>query len=112
MPVGETEFQFQAGDFKFKSTSYEWLVVAGAKAQYKGVGTVNGVAGFSFLLTAYDGDGGPGSNSTGGPDKFRIKVMGNGGGVVYDNNVSLTPSDDIDYADPQAIGGGSIVVHK
>ena len=38
-PSGATEFQFQAGSFNFKSTSYEWLVVAGAKAQYKGAGT-------------------------------------------------------------------------
>lgn len=40
--------------------------------------------------------------------KFRIKVW-NAGGVVYDNVVGA--SDDIDAAKPQAIAGGSIVIH-
>ena len=47
VPTGETEFQFKAGDLNFHSTAYEWLVIAGAKAQYKGIGTVNGNAGRS-----------------------------------------------------------------
>src|SRR4029079_12913473 len=55
-PTGETEFQFQAGGLNFHSESYDWLVVSGWKAQYKGTGTINGVSGYSFLLTAYDGD--------------------------------------------------------
>ena len=42
VPTGDTEFQFQAGGFNFKSTVYEWLVISGSKAQYKGSGTVNG----------------------------------------------------------------------
>ena len=42
-PTGQTEFQFQVADFNFHSTSYDWLVVAGNKAQYKGEGTVNDV---------------------------------------------------------------------
>src|SRR5205814_8849092 len=37
-PSGTTEFQFQTGSFSFSSTRYEWLVVAGARAQFKGVG--------------------------------------------------------------------------
>jgi len=109
VPVGETEFQFHVANFKFKSTSYEWLVVAGSKAQYKGVGTVNGAGSYGFLLTAWDGQGN-GNNAT-EPDRFRIKIWEIGGGVVYDNNVNGA-SDDIDTADPQAIAGGSIVVHK
>lgn len=51
-PSGNTEFQFHAGNFNFSSTSYQWLVVAGARAQYKGEGSVNGQAGYSFLLSA------------------------------------------------------------
>ena len=42
VPSGNTEFQFHAAKFNFKSTSYDWLVIAGAKAQYKGIGTVGG----------------------------------------------------------------------
>ena len=56
------------------------------------------------MLTAYDGQA-PGGDGT---DKFRIKITN--GGVVYDNR--LGESDDIDDADPTAIGGGSIVIHK
>jgi hypothetical protein len=101
LPEGETEFQFQVGNLNFHSTSYDWLVVAGSKAQYKGTGTINGSGNYGFLLTAWDGS----------PDKFRMKITGSGGGLVYDNkyNVSCT---DIDCSDPQAIAGGSIVVHK
>ena len=48
----------------------------------------------------------------GGVDKFRIKIWdkNNGGAIVYDNVKSA--SDDIDTANPQALGGGSIVIHK
>ena len=31
-PTGQTEFRFKAGDLNFHSTSYDWLVVAGARA--------------------------------------------------------------------------------
>ena len=55
MPTGETEFQFQAGNFNFHSAVYRWLVIAGAKAQYKGTGTINGSGNYGFLLTATDG---------------------------------------------------------
>jgi hypothetical protein len=105
VPTGQTEFQFQVANFNFHSESYQWLVVAGAKAQYKGTGTVNGAPGYGFLLTATDGQ----INGGGGVDKFRIKIWLIGGAVVYDNVVAA--SDDIDVANPQAIGGGSIVIH-
>jgi PKD repeat protein len=108
VPTGETEFQFQVGNFNFHSTAYEWLVISGYKAQYRGSGTVNGSGNYGFLLTAYDGQVGGG----GGTDKFRIKIWdkNNGNGVVYDNK--MNGSDDIDTADPQSIGGGSIIIHK
>jgi len=106
VPTGQTEFQFHVANFNFHSESYQWLVVAGAKAQYKGTGTVNGVAGYGFLLTATDGQ----LQGGGGVDKFRIKIWQVGGAVVYDNVVGS--SDDIDAANPQAIGGGSIVIHS
>lgn len=107
VPAGETQFQFQAGDFKFHSTAYEWLVVSGAKAQYKGVGQVNGAGNYGFLLTATDGQ----LTGGGGVDKFRIKIWDRPTGtVVYDN--VLGASDAMDAANPQALGGGSIVVQK
>ncbi|MBI4906938.1 MAG: SBBP repeat-containing protein [Acidobacteria bacterium] len=109
-PTGQTEFHFQAGSFRFESTSYEWLVIAGARAQYKGSGNVNGVAGYGFLLTAIDGQ----INGGGGVDKFRIKVWRKATAttpetLVYDN--VLGAPDTVDGANPQAIGGGSITIH-
>jgi hypothetical protein len=107
-PEGQTEFQFQAGDINFHSSAYDYgsLVVSGFKAQYRGTGDINGVPGYKFVLTAYDGNM-PGG---GGFDKFRIKITTSGGAVVYDNRIGV--SDDIDFADPMIISGGSIVIHK
>ena len=106
VPTGETEFQFKVGNLDFHSTRYDFLVVSGFKAQYKGVGDVNGVPGYSFRLTAYDGA----LMSPSGFDKFRIKISDATGAVVFDNRLGM--SDDIDAADPQTISGGSIVIHK
>jgi len=105
VPTGETEFQFKTGGLNFKSTSYQWLVVAGARAQYKGAGTINGAAGYSFLLTAIDGQ----INGGGGADKFRIKIWETASGaIVYDNQMGAD-----DGATPSTVlGGGSIVIHK
>jgi hypothetical protein len=103
-PTGQTEFNFQVGALRFNSTVYEWLVIAGARAQYKGSGTVNGSGDYGFLLTAIDGE----IRGGGSADKFRLKVWQKATGeVVYDNE---TAPDD---ADPTtSIGGGSIVIHK
>jgi len=109
-PQGNTQFQFTAAGFYFVSTSYDWLVIAGNKAQYKGLGTIANTDGtFGFLLTATDGDM-KGGNAT-GPDKFRIKIWNaDTGNVVYDN--VLGTSDDIDSANPQVLGGGSIQIQS
>ena len=55
VPTGNTEFQFKVADLNFKTTSYDWLVIAGSKAQYKGTGTINGTCEYKFMLTAIDG---------------------------------------------------------
>ena len=103
-PDGNTEFQFKAGDINFHSENYEWLVVAGAKAQFKGTGTINGSGNYGFMITAIDGQ----ISGGGGVDKFRIKIWdkNNGDMVVYDNQVT---GDTSDTATPNtALGGGSI----
>ena len=102
--TGETEFQLHFASFNFHSTSYDALVVSGYKAQFRGSGTVNGVGGYKFVLTAYDGQ-----LQGDGIDKFRIKVMKDGV-TVYDTKMGV--SDDMDLAAPLAISGGSIVIHK
>jgi len=105
VPTGQTQFNFRVTSLDFHSTSYEWLVVAGAKAQYKGSGTINKGGDYGFMLSAIDGQ----ISGGGGVDKFRIKIWDKvTGGVVYDNQMGA--SDDTDPT--TAIGGGSIVIHK
>jgi hypothetical protein len=103
-PDGDTEFQFHAAGFNFKSTSYEWLVIAGSKAQYKGSGTINGSGDFFFMLTAVDGD----LKAKGSPDTFRMKVWNKTTlAVIYDNQMGLS-----DTSEPvTTLGGGSIQIH-
>jgi hypothetical protein len=86
------------------SSTYQWLVVSGAKAQYKGTGTVNGQGTYNFLLTVTDGQ----VSGGGGVDKFRIKITDSSGNVVYDN---MLGSDD-SLGDGKSIGGGRIVIHS
>ncbi len=105
VPTGQTQFQFQAGNLNFHSTAYEWLVVAGPKAQYKGTGTINGTGSYGFLLTANDGQ----VKGGGGVDRFRIKIWDTASGaIVYDNQRGA--GDDAPATD--AIEGGSVVIHS
>jgi len=108
VPTGNTEFQFKAGNLNFKSTAYQWLVVAGARAQFKGWGTINGEGNYAFILTAIDGQ----VSGGGGADRFRIKLWDEASGTkVYDNqhgaddNAGLT-------GDGTQVQGGSIVIQK
>jgi len=99
IPSGQTEFNFSAAGMNFHSERYEWLVVAGAKAQYKGMGTINGAGNYEFLVTVVDGD------ITGGADRFRIRIW-DAAGVVYDSQPGQAED-----AEPSAIEKGSIVIH-
>ena len=102
VPDGSTEFQFQSGDLNFHSSSYQWLVVAGSKAMYKGTGTVNGNDGYSFLVSAVDG-------GKTGPDRFRIKIWDTSSGtLVFDNQIGSADGE----AAANAITQGSIVIHS
>jgi parallel beta-helix repeat protein len=106
IPIGETEFRFNVADLDFHSTNYDWMVIGGPKAQYKGYGTVNDGGDYGFKLTAIDGA----INGGGGVDKFRMKIWDRDtDNVVYDNQMDTAD----DYADPTTtLGGGSIVIHK
>lgn len=107
VPTGSTEFQFKAGNLNFKSTSYQWLTVAGARAQYKGAGTINGADGFGFMLTAVDGA----LLGSAQPDRFRMKIWATDTSVVIYDNQSGS-DDNSELTDATIIGGGSIVIHK
>jgi len=104
-PSGQTEFVFKVANLVFHSSTYDWLVVAGARAQYKGTGTINGQGSYGFLLSAIDGQMAGG----GGIDKFRIKIWDKASGtIIYDNQMGAAED-----ADPATqIGGGSIIIHK
>jgi hypothetical protein len=106
VPEGNTQFTFQAATLDFRSTSYEWLVVAGARAQFKGLGTINGAGNFGFMLTSIDGD----LNGGGGTDKFRIKIWDhmNGDAVIYDNQMGASDGGN----DGTELLGGSIRIHN
>jgi hypothetical protein len=85
-------------------------VVAGARGQFKGTGTINGADAYGFMLTAIDGQ----ASGGGGADRFRIKIWDRSqsadgsAGVVYDNQMGAA-----DDADPStALGGGEIVIQK
>jgi PKD repeat protein len=105
VPIGATEFQFQAAGLDFHSTTYEWLVVVGPLAKFKGEGEINGEGGYGFMLSAIDGAR-PGG---GGLDKVRIKIWDKASGmVVYDNQIGAGD----DEPPTTVIGGGSIVVHR
>jgi PKD repeat protein len=106
-PTGNTEFIFHAGDLEFHSSSYDWLVIAGSNAKYKGAGSINEEGEYKFMLTATDGD------LKDAYDLFRIKIwMENEYGaetIIYDNQMDA-PEDD--FVAGTNLGGGNITIHK
>lgn len=104
MPSGQTAFKFKAGNLNFHSTSYDWLVIAGAKVIYKGSGTINDSGHYTFQLTAIDDQVSGGD----GVEKFRMKIRKINGGVIYDNQPGAG-----DHDHPTtAIDGGNSKIHK
>jgi len=110
VPSGTTEFKFDAGNFQFQSTSYEWLVVSGMnKAKFKGKGNMsgplfNGSEVFQFMVTVKDNGEGKLAVAR---DTFRIKIWRQADAtVIYDNQMG---AGDEDYVGT-AIGGGNIIV--
>jgi len=104
VPIGQTQFRFQAARFSFHSNTYQWLVASGAKATFKGSGEVDGVPGYGFLISGVDGD----LKHIPVPDKFRIKVWEIASGdIIYDNGSGLTD------AEPSTeLGAGNILIHS
>lgn len=104
-PTGQTQFQFRAAGLDFRGASYDWLVIAGARAQYRGSGTVNGADGYGFILTAVDGD----LDGGGGIDRFRLRIWDQAtDAVIYDNKSGEADDGEV----TTELGGGSIRIHK
>jgi uncharacterized repeat protein (TIGR01451 family) len=105
-PKGESQMDFLLGNLDFNALNYDWLVIDKARAQFRGFGKLNGVAGYDFMVTIIDGNVAGG----GGVDKFRIKIWEKVTGIiVYDNQMGAS-----DAADPiMPIGlGGDISIKK
>jgi hypothetical protein len=105
VPTGDTEFQFPAANLDLHSTSYDWLVVNGAQAQFQGSGTINGAGNYGFLVTAVQGS----LLKPQGPDALRIQIWdkNNGNAVVYDSQPGAATT----AAPTTALGGGAIQIH-
>jgi probable HAF family extracellular repeat protein len=76
------EFQFKVGDLNFRSANYDWLVAdeGGLGAQLKGLGRINGIGNYHFMLWANDGTS----------EGFRVRIWHEDAvgkeTVVYDND--------------------------
>jgi hypothetical protein len=114
-PEGKTVFRFSGADFKFESTSYQWLMIYEYRVLVYGKGIIKGVPQykgtvFQFLVAVNDG----GSNhySTDDLDWIRMKIWHDDpqGDIVYDSQVG---EDTGIYADPAiAITSGDIVIRE
>ena len=81
-PKGETQFDLKVGEFEFNALNFEYMSIAGARAQMKGTGKIiGGQSGINFILTVTDGQ----LDGT-GIDKVRMKIYNkNTMEVYYDN---------------------------
>ena len=105
VPTGNTEFQLHSVKMNFKSKSYDWMAASTTQITFRGLGTVNGVEGFGFAVTAVDG------RPIAAEDAFRIRIWNvESGEVVYDSQVTGNTADN---ATPTTeLANGSIVIHK
>ena len=90
IPTGSVEFTAKESNVSFKATGFDWLVIAGGRAELQGTGTINAIGAYTFRLIAVDGS----------PDTFEIRIWNGSGSFdlpLY--RVAASP------------GGGNIVVH-
>ena len=105
VPSGDTNVDLQAADMHFQSTSYEWLVVSGSRAQIKGSGKINGKGDYGILLTAIDGE----ISDEDRMDRVRLKIWNKADGVIIYDNVPT--ASDIESTGTK-LGGGNITIHR
>jgi hypothetical protein len=103
--VAHPGFRLRIAGFDFESTAYDWLVLAGAKAELRGSGRVNGSGGYSFQISGIDGQ----QLGSSEPDRLRIRIWDSASGLlVYDNQRGAPAG-----AEPAGVlGGGSIAVGR
>jgi uncharacterized delta-60 repeat protein len=99
IPQGSAVLKFKAAHRVFRSTSLDWLVIAGHTAWYEGTGTIDGSGSYGFLVSASSGGKGGG--------KIRIRIWDKAtGAVVYD----CQPGTPFGAAPVTPIGGGRIAL--
>ncbi|MDO9376242.1 MAG: HYR domain-containing protein, partial [Ferruginibacter sp.] len=112
-PKGETWFILNNGEFEFNALNFDYLVVSGAKAQFKGLGKMvrNGIeqSGVAFILTVIDGQLSGGGNI----DKIRMKIYNkNSGEVYYDNQPGASDADaPVTAVENNSSGDGVVIVN-
>jgi len=130
-PDGEFEYSlnFKKGKrLDVEATSFDWMVVTGARANFKGTADIsidNTFEGsdFTFIVMAIDGDiqpigdGLPDDDGFGGDeiDRFRLVIIRNSNGdVVYDTERGTEIEEDLSPSleEDGEILSGSIVVHR
>ena len=100
-PTGQTKVSFDVGNIELDSTSYQWLVVSGAKATLKGNGTVNGSGNYTFIISGIDG------SQTGGQNLIRVRIADSSNNVIYDTQPGAS-----DTANPTTpLSNGIVKVH-
>ncbi len=88
IPDGNARVAFEAGGLKLTSDSFDWLVVGGDMARFRGVGTLEARATpVRFEITARE------------PNTIRVRIWDDEVGVIYET---------LDLV----IGGGRIVIRK
>jgi probable HAF family extracellular repeat protein len=104
LPNGSLELWIPGGRFDFESTGIDMLVASGNRAQFWGMGTLNGAAA-RFRVSVVDGDA---AGSKGTPDAIRIELWdATGSTVLYDTQ----PGAERDAPVTTPIEAGSIQIH-
>jgi hypothetical protein len=104
-PSGNIEFSFHMADLNFHSTGFEWLIIVGSMAKFKGTGAINGEEGYRFMVTVVDSYNSDGEMA----DIFRIEIWDMVSDmVIYDNK--LMEGDDLQEG--TVVCGGNITVHN
>lgn len=97
LPVGTVDYMIESAGLYFAATGFDWLVVDGETAWLRGTGMFNGADGYSFMVTAVDGN-----------DAFRIQIWELASGLLeYDSQPG-----DAEFAPATTLlGGGKIMIH-
>ncbi len=99
-PSGTTSFKMNAANLDFEGASCDWFNCSAGRGLYKGTGTLNGAAGYKFLVSVVDGA------ASGVVDKIRFQIKSASGAVVYDNQMGAPDT----ALATMPISGGDITV--